>query len=199
MAAVGLGGKPLQINTHTGLLIGADYMPSPNCDSRPLRVEADLMVIHGISLPPGEFGGPWIDQLFANALVVDAHPHFKEIATLKVSSHLLLRRDGTITQYVKFHERAWHAGRSSYRGRMDCNDFSIGIELEGTDAVPYESAQYLALAAAIDALCTAYPKLSAKRLVGHSDIAPGRKTDPGPSFDWSKTRQSILDLRAKSR
>ncbi len=197
--AAGLEGKDLQIDTSTGILSGAEFTPSSNCDARPSGIEADLMVIHGISLPPGEFGGPWIDQLFTNTLAVDAHPHFKEIATLRVSSHLLLRRNGRITQFVKFHERAWHAGRSSYKGRVDCNDFSIGIELEGTDTQPYESAQYLALAVVINALCKAYPRLSVERLVGHSDVAPGRKTDPGPAFDWPKARLSIAKLRAKSR
>ncbi len=154
------------------------------------------MVVHGISLPPGEFGGPWIERLFTNALPTDAHPYFAELAGVRVSSHLVIGRDAAITQYVKFTERAWHAGKSCYAGREACNDFSIGIELEGTDTLAYEAAQYDALAAVVAALCAAYPRLSPERLVGHSDIAPGRKTDPGPAFDWRRARSAIAAASA---
>jgi len=143
-----------------------------------------LIVIHGISLPPGEFGGAWIDDLFLGRLDQAAHPYFAEIAHVRVSAHLLIRRDGSVTQYVPFHLRAWHAGVSSFDGRAGCNDFSIGIELEGTDDVPYAEAQYLNLARVIAALQQAYPSLRA--IAGHEDIAPGRKTDPGASFDWAR-------------
>jgi len=159
---------------------------SPNVDARPGGILPELIVVHGISLPPDDFGGPWIDRLFTNTLPPDAHPYFASIQTLRVSSHLLIRRDGEPVQYVPFHERAWHAGASSYQGRERCNDFSIGVEMEGADEVPYEPAQYRMLAAAIVTLCDAYPSLSLERIAGHSDIAPGRKTDPGPAFDWQR-------------
>jgi AmpD protein len=184
-------GAELRVNLETGLLRGVRQIASPNHDSRPGGVEADLIVVHGISLPPGEFGGPWIDRLFTNALPADVHPYFTEVCSMRVSSHLVVTRDGAVTQYVKFTERAWHAGKSSYRGREACNDFSIGVELEGTDTLPYEAAQYGALANVVVALCAAYPRLSADRIVGHSDIAPGRKTDPGPAFDWPLARRLI--------
>jgi AmpD protein len=164
---------------------------SPNYDSRPAGVEADLIVVHGISLPPGEFGGPWIDRLFTNTLPADVHPYFAEVQALRVSSHVVVARDGGVTQYVAFPERAWHAGKSLYQGREACNDFSVGVELEGADTLPYEPAQYGALAQIVAALCDAYPRLSPERLVGHSDIAPGRKTDPGPAFDWPRARGLI--------
>lgn len=175
----------LQVDVASGLMRGVRQIASPNCDSRPCGAAPELIVVHGISLPPGEFGGPWIDRLFTNTLPADVHPYFAEVATLRVSSHLSIRRDGTLTQYVKFTDRAWHAGQSSYDGREACNDFSIGVELEGTDTLPYDPLQYRALADAVAALCAAYPTLAPARLVGHSDIAPGRKTDPGPAFDWA--------------
>jgi N-acetyl-anhydromuramoyl-L-alanine amidase len=181
----------LHIDPESGLLRGARLIASPNCDSRPAGVQADLIVVHGISLPPGEFGGPWIDRLFTNDLPADAHPYFAEVAGRKVSTHLLIARDGSVTQYVGCNERAWHAGKSSYQGREACNDFSIGVELEGADTVPYDDRQYHALAAVVAALCKAYPELSASRLAGHSDVAPGRKTDPGPAFDWPRARGLI--------
>ena len=187
----------MQVDPASGLLIGAKYVPSPNCDSRPPGVEASLVVVHGISLPPGEFGGQWIDLLFTNALPTDVHPYFAEVGPLLVSAHLVIRRTGSVTQYVKFAERAWHAGQSSFRGRSACNDFSVGVELEGTDTLPYENAQYLALAEVVAALCAAYPNLSTDRLVGHNDIAPGRKTDPGPAFDWSRARSLIAAARER--
>jgi AmpD protein len=181
----------LRVDAGSGLLSGARQIGSPNCDPRPPGVPVDLMVVHGISLPPGEFGGPWIERLFTNTLPTDAHPYFATIAELRVSSHVVIRRDATVQQFVPFTQRAWHAGRSSFQGRTACNDFSIGIELEGTDTQPYEAAQYHALAAVVAALCAAYPQLSADRLVGHSDISPGRKTDPGPAFDWPHARRLV--------
>jgi AmpD protein len=181
----------LQVDLASGRMLGVTQIVSPNSDSRPPGVEADLIVVHGISLPPGEFGGPWIERLFTNTLRLDAHPYFAEIGAMRVSAHLVIRRDGAITQFVRFTERAWHAGNSSFDGRIACNDFSIGIELEGTDTLPYEAVQYAALAEAVAALCAAYPRLSPERVVGHSDIAPGRKTDPGPAFDWPRARRSI--------
>lgn len=174
------------VDPHTDILSGARQVASPNCDSRPEGVLPDLIVVHGISLPPGEFGGPWIDRLFTNALPWDEHPYFKQIEGLKASSHALIRRDGELVQYVPFNRRAWHAGVSNYRGRERCNDFSIGIELEGTDGEAYEPIQYRKLAEVINALCDAYPTLSRERIAGHSDIAPGRKTDPGIAFDWPR-------------
>ena len=134
----------LHVDLASGLLGGATHVPSPNFDARPPGVVADLIVVHGISLPPGDFGGPWIDRLFTNSLPPDGHPYFAEVVGLRVSSHLLVRRDGSVTQYVKFTDRAWHAGRSSFQGRAACNDFSVGIELEGTDTIPYEAGQYRA-------------------------------------------------------
>lgn len=178
--------QPLRIDAATGLLAGVRQVLSPHQDARPAGVAAELIVIHGISLPPGEFGGPWIDRLFVGGLPADAHEYFRGIAGLRVSAHALVRRDGAITQFVPFGARAWHAGVSAYRGRAACNDFSIGIELEGTDAVGYEDVQYERLGALIAALLQTYPTLAAERIVGHSDIAPGRKTDPGPCFEWGR-------------
>ena len=148
-------------------------------------------MVHGISLPPGQFGGGWIDALFTNRLDRGAHPYFARIAGLTVSAHALIRRDGAIVQYVPFHRRAWHAGQSVYDGRERCNDFSIGIELEGTDDLAYEDRQYSRLAALFRALRDVYPRLDASRIVGHADIAPGRKTDPGPSFDWARLARTV--------
>jgi AmpD protein len=182
------------IDATTGLLRRAWYVPSPNHDERPAGATLDLIVVHGISLPPGEYGGPWIDRLFTNSLPPDEHPYFAQIASLTVSSHLLIRRDGAIVQYVPFHKRAWHAGQSSYRGRERCNDFSIGIELEGADTDPYEPVQYRVLAETILMLCDAYPSLSTEHVAGHSDIAPGRKTDPGIAFDWPRLRALLAIL-----
>lgn len=179
------------IDRDSGRLLAARQVPSPNCDDRPAGVVPDLIVVHVISLPPGEYGGPWIDRLFTNTLPADHHPYFAEIAERKVSSHLLIRRDGERVQYVPFHRRAWHAGVSQYCGRERCNDFSIGIELEGTDDSPYEPAQYRALSEVIAQLCDAYPSLSRERIAGHSDIAPGRKTDPGVAFDWPRLRAML--------
>jgi N-acetyl-anhydromuramoyl-L-alanine amidase len=181
----------LQIDPATGLVAGVRQVISPHFDDRPSGVAADLIVVHGISLPPGEYGGPWIDRLFTGCLPADAHPYFRDIAAGRVSAHALVRRTGTIVQYVPFGARAWHAGVSQYQGRSQCNDFSIGIELEGTDEEPYTAEQYAALAALINALLAVYPGLSRDRIVGHSDIAPGRKTDPGASFDWARLRTGL--------
>jgi AmpD protein len=177
-----------RIDTVTGLLLAARQVLSPHYDARPPGAVPELIVVHGISLPAGEFGSPWIDRLFCGNLPADAHPGFASIAALRVSAHCVIRRDGTSSQYVPFLARAWHAGESRHGGREACNDFSIGIELEGTDTVAYTTPQYEALAALIGALCLAYPTLSATRVVGHSDIAPGRKSDPGPAFDWPRLR-----------
>jgi N-acetyl-anhydromuramoyl-L-alanine amidase len=179
------------LDRERGLLELARQVPSPNCDDRPAGVEPDLIVIHGISLPPGEYDGPWIDRLFTNSLPRDAHPYFATVADLRVSSHLLVRRTGEVVQYVPFERRAWHAGVSSWQGRDRCNDYSIGIELEGADHSPYESAQYAMLARVIAVLCRSYARLSPERIVGHSDIAPGRKSDPGPSFDWPRLHSLV--------
>jgi AmpD protein len=176
----------MRVDVSTGLLVGVKQVFSPFFDARPSGVVPDLIVLHGISLPPGDFGGPWIARLFTGNLPADSHPEFLERAGMRVSAHLLVRRDGAIEQYVSFAERAWHAGRSAWQGREACNDYSIGIECEGADEVPYEPAQYATLRALLPMLLAAYPAITPARIVGHSDVAPGRKTDPGPSFDWSK-------------
>lgn len=186
---------PLHVEPATGLLAGVRQVLSPNFDARPRGATPDLIVVHGISLPAGKFGGPWIDHLFAGHLRADAHPSFHDVATLRVSAHAVIRRDGVITQYVPFGMRAWHAGQSQYQGRSGCNDFSIGIELEGTDQTPYRDAQYESLAALVRALLATYPTLAAERIVGHSDVAPGRKTDPGPAFDWQRWRKILAAER----
>ncbi len=182
----------MHIDPDSGLLNTARQQPSPNCDERPPNHTIDLLVIHAISLPAGEFGGSWIDDLFCNQLDADAHPGFADICMLQVSAHALIRRDGSITQYVSFHRRAWHAGQSCHAGRKHCNDFSIGIELEGCDKQPFAAIQYIRLAELARSLFIAYPNLNPQRITGHSDIAPGRKTDPGPHFDW----QRLYDLLA---
>jgi AmpD protein len=188
--------SPLLVDVATGRLRGVRQILSPHRDPRPPGQRPELIVVHGISLPPGEFGGPWIERLFTGGLPANAHPYFASIAELRVSAHALIRRDGGIHQFVPFHERAWHAGVSEYEGRQACNDFSIGIELEGTDDRAYETAQYLSLAALIGALLEAYSGLSADRIVGHSDIAPGRKNDPGLSFDWARLRADVARIVA---
>jgi AmpD protein len=183
--------SPLRIDPATGLLLLARQVLTNHYEPRPAGMLPDLIVIHGISLPPGEFGGPWIDRLFTGSLPPDVHPYFRDMAVGRVSAHAVVRRDGEIVQYVPFGERAWHSGRSEYLGRKECNDYSVGIELEGTDDVPYEAAQYESLAALIRALFVAYPSLSRERIVGHSDVAPGRKTDPGPSFEWNRLHAAL--------
>ena len=180
----------MNIDPQIGLLDIARQCPSPNHDERPQDCVADLIVLHNISLPPYEFGGGWIDQLFTNQLDPSAHPFFAEICHLRVASHLLITREGEIVQYVPFHRRAFHAGVSCYQGRERCNDFSIGIELEGTDTLAYTDAQYQQLAAVTRALIDRYPDI-ANNMTGHCDIAPDRKTDPGPAFDWARFRALI--------
>ncbi len=175
----------------SGWLPQARRLISPNWDERPPNTPVDLLVIHGVSLPPGEFGGPWIDALFQNRLDPEAHPYFRPTAVLRVSSHLLIRRDGELIQYVDLRKRAWHAGVSSFLGRERCNDYAIGIELEGADEVPYTSAQYQVLAATSRDILTRFPTITPERIVGHSRIAPGRKTDPGPAFDWELYRRLL--------
>ena len=179
------------VDRETGWIVGVRRVESPNHDERPAGVDLGLIVVHGISLPPGEFGNGWIDRFFSNDLPADAHPYFATMHNLTVSAHVLIARDGTLTQYVPFDRRAWHAGKSDYCGRSACNDFSVGIELEGTDDLPYEEAQYRALSRLIVALRRAYASLRGAEVVGHSDIAPGRKTDPGPAFDWALLEREL--------
>lgn len=164
----------------------AERVRSPHCDRRPHGAEISLLIIHGISLPAGQYGGPYIDQLFTGTLDAAAHPNFADIAALPVSAHVLIRRDGRFTQYVPFDMRAWHAGQSSFQGCPDCNDFSIGVELEGCDADPYEPIQYRRAAELARALMRRFPAITRDRIAGHSEVAPGRKTDPGQSFDWNQ-------------
>ena len=173
-------------------LCGVRRAPSPNCDDRPQGVEIDLLVIHGISLPPGEFGTPCIEQLFCNALDYHAYPRLQDIKGLRVSAHLLIDRPGNVVQFVPFHRRAWHAGRSEFNGRENCNDFSIGIELEGTDDIAYQPEQYHTLVRVITALQQVWPQLTPDTIRGHCHIAPGRKTDPGPAFDWERLYARLI-------
>lgn len=183
---------PIRLRIADGWLQGIPHHRSPNHDARPAGTDISLLVVHNISLPPGEFGGPWIDQLFTNSLDINAHPWFRNnLSGVKVSAHALIRRDGYLIQYVSFDQRAWHAGASCFDGRERCNDFSIGIELEGVDDQPYEDAQYQRLAELTAALIAAYPGIRPQQIAGHSDIAPGRKTDPGPAFDWGCFRELL--------
>jgi AmpD protein len=179
-------------------MTGVQYIPSPNQDDRPDEQAPELIVVHGISLPPGEFGGSWIDHLFTNCLDPHAHPYFREISGLKVSSHFLIRRDGEIIQYVPVNRRAWHAGESCYKGRSACNDYYVGIELEGEDDTPYEAVQYDRLLSVIKELMAAYPAIGEDDIVGHVDIAPGRKTDPGLAFNWNDFRKKLSTRLASS-
>ncbi|MCF7978858.1 MAG: 1,6-anhydro-N-acetylmuramyl-L-alanine amidase AmpD [Chromatiaceae bacterium] len=176
-----------------GRLSIARWIASPNANERPEGLGPDLLVIHNISLPPGQFGGPWIEQLFLNQLDPSADPFFASIAGLQVSAHLLIRRDGELLQFVELGRRAWHAGRSSFRGRPECNDYSIGIELEGADDVAFSDAQYERLAEATQLIRARYPAITRDRITGHEQIAPGRKTDPGPAFDWQRYLNSLPD------
>ena len=171
-----------------GIAATAAQVASPNQDDRPTGAAISLIVVHGISLPPGRFGGDGVARLFTNTLDAGADPYYRGIAHLRVSSHFFIRRDGALVQFVACGRRAWHAGISSWRGRAACNDYSVGIELEGTDDLPYESGQYLMLARLARALRRRYP---IRDMVGHSDVAPGRKTDPGPWFDWGRFRASL--------
>jgi AmpD protein len=174
-----------------GWFLPAQRIESPNQDARAPDTVVDLVVIHAISLPPGHFGGPAVAQLFSNQLNPDEHAYFAEIAHLKVSAHFFIRRDGALIQFVPVTARAWHAGVSSWQGRERCNDFSVGIELEGDDETPFEAAQYATLQSLLKALATELP---IKAVTSHSHVAPGRKTDPGPCFDWAYVRQVCPDL-----
>lgn len=174
----------MQVDVNTGWLEGVAVCASPFYGPRPLGVMPSLLVIHGISLPAGQFGGPYVKALFTGALDTDGDPRFHELAGLRVSAHLLVDRLGNVTQFVSLAERAWHAGQSVFEGQVECNDFSIGVELEGSDTTPYTDAQYDTLGWLVPALRVAYPAITARRVVGHCHIAPGRKTDPGESFDW---------------
>lgn len=179
------------VSPETGLIEPGRLCLSPNRDARPERVTPCMIVLHGISLPPGEFGGPEIEALFLNELDWGAHPYFAEIRGMRVSAHLLIRRDGSVLQFVPFHERAWHAGESSFRGRTQCNDFSIGIELEGDDETPYDDRQYEVLSSVVRALIRAYPEISVRDIAGHCDVSPGRKSDPGPALDWLRLYDAL--------
>jgi len=182
--------------TVQGILDEARQCPSPNCDERPSGANVDLLVIHNISLPPGQFGGSWIDDLFLNQLNPNADPYFKDICELRVAAHLLIRRDGELVQYVPLSKRAWHAGQSAFQGCSSCNDFSIGIELEGADDVSYTDDQYQMLARVVNQVIQHYPAITPERIVGHSDIAPGRKTDPGAAFDWLRFKRLLASVGA---
>ena len=185
------------MSTRSGLwLPGLQQVPSPNADERPSGSEVDLLVVHNISLPPGEFGSGYIQDLFLNRLNPEDHPYFREIAHLEVSAHLLIERDGTTTQFVALDRRAWHAGPSSFCGRERCNDFSIGIELEGSDTSPFTATQYQRLASLSAQMRALFPRISTPRIVRHSDSAPGRKTDPGPDFDWDSFRGLLAATEA---
>ncbi|MFW1676775.1 1,6-anhydro-N-acetylmuramyl-L-alanine amidase AmpD [Pontibacter sp. JAM-7] len=174
-----------------GWLQDAERVPSPNYGPRPEESDISLLVVHNISLPPGQYGGGYIQQFFQNRLSTDVHPYFAEIKGLQVSSHLLIERSGHLVQFVPFSQRAWHAGVSVFGGRDNCNDFSIGIELEGTDDSPYTAQQYDILAKTAVSLMQYYPGITPERIVGHCDIAPGRKTDPGAAFDWALFRRLL--------
>jgi AmpD protein len=186
------------IDLESGLIRPARQVPSSNCDARPADAPPQLIVLHGISLPPGVFGGDEIEALFTNSLDWDAHAYFDEIRGLQVSAHLLIRRDGELLQFVPFGQRAWHAGESCYRGRNCCNDFSIGIELEGDDEIAYDDRQYDVLPSVLQALMTAYPLISPREILAHSDISPGRKTDPGPAFDWLRLYDGLITNKTDS-
>ena len=175
-----------------GWLAGARPCPSPNFDSRPAEAKIDLLIVHGISLPPGKFGGDAVTRLFCNELGPSEHPALRALDGFRVSAHAFIDRSGAVTQYVSFLDRAWHAGDSHYRGRPACNDFSIGIELEGTDMIPYDPVQYETLASLARAVMVRWPAIHPDRIVGHCDVAPERKTDPGPSFDWLRFRRLLV-------
>lgn len=176
-----------------GWLTSAPRNDSPNCDARPQGATVDTLVVHGISLPPGRFGGGHIDALFTNRLDPAVHPYFARVAPMHVSAHALIARTGAITQYVNFDRRAWHAGQSCFGGRANVNDFAVGVELEGTDDCPYTRVQYRELGRLAAALLRYYPALTRSRIVGHSDIAPGRKSDPGAAFDWQQFDRALAD------
>ena len=183
----------MQVDRATGLLRGARFAASPHQNARPEGAGIELVVIHGISLPPGSFGGPWIERLFLGRLAAEAHPSFADLHGLRVSAHLLVRRSGRIVQYVPLHRRAWHAGVSAWHGREGVNDFSVGIELEGAEGLPYEGAQYRAVAAAVAALAAVHPAIDDERVVAHADVSPARKIDPWASFDWPRFRRLVAE------
>lgn len=191
--------EDLRFNMDTRLVAEARLVVSPNCDARPATAVVDVVVIHCISLPPYQFGGDDIEAFFCNCLNISRHPYFREIQNLKVSPHFLIQRGGELTQFVATNKRAWHAGTSALRGRRDVNDFSIGIELEGTDDQPFEEAQYKTLIELTRVLTAVYPGIVAANLVGHCDIAPARKTDPGPHFDWHRYRSEVCHRWRTSR
>lgn len=174
------------------------FVPSPFFNDRPVGQEPNLLVIHNISLPPGKFGGPYIHDLFTGKLDATADPYFEDIAHLQVSAHCLIRRDGEVVQFVNFNDRAWHAGVSQFQGKKNCNDYSIGIELEGTDIDTYTDVQYKKLVELTNAIMQHYPSISLGRITGHSDIAFGRKTDPGLAFDWCRYRHQLVEYRKKN-
>jgi len=182
----------MQLDPTTGWCDGIRHCPSPNFNERP-NGEISLLVIHNISLPPGQFGTGKVVELFQNCLCADEHPYFAGIAELRVSAHFLIQRDGSVIQFVSCLDRAWHAGLSLFEGRDNCNDFSIGIELEGTDDQPFTAIQYAVLAQLSAQVCAAYPAISPERICGHSDIAPGRKTDPGACFEWPRFFAGLAD------
>ena len=195
-SASGTDGNSLR---ETGRISFARWTPSPNFGPRPDGAGISLLVVHNISLPPGQFGGREIEDFFCNQLDHSAHPFFKTIEGVQVSAHLLIRRDGALVQFVSLLDRAWHAGRSCFEGQEECNDFSIGIELEGTDDTPYTTEQYRMLAKVADLIMTAWPDITANRITGHCDIAPGRKSDPGPAFDWRYFRSALEIVRGSGR
>ncbi|BAN46700.1 1,6-anhydro-N-acetylmuramyl-L-alanine amidase AmpD [Metapseudomonas resinovorans] len=180
----------MQLDPESGWCQGISHCPSPNFNCRP-QDEVSLLVIHNISLPPAEFGTGKVQEFFQNRLDPAEHPYFEGIRDLRVSAHFLIERDGAVTQFVSCNERAWHAGLSLFEGRENCNDFSLGIELEGTDDQAFTEPQYAALIALVEQLRRAYPAITPQRICGHSDIAPGRKTDPGPAFDWTRLRAAL--------
>jgi AmpD protein len=182
----------MQLDSASGWCQGAHHCPSPNFNARP-DADISLLVIHNISLPPAQFKTGKVQAFFQNQLDVTEHPYFAGIADLRVSAHFFIERDGVVTQFVSCLERAWHAGVSSFEGRETCNDFSIGIELEGTDDVPFTDAQYAALTELTRQLQATFSNITTQRICGHSDIAPGRKTDPGPCFDWARYRAALKD------
>ena len=183
--------SPVYLLAADGWLSGASRCPSPNYNLRPNSAEISLLVVHNISLPPAQFGGGWVERFFCNQLPPEQHPYFAEISVLQVSSHFFIDREGEVTQFVATDARAWHAGASLFEQRDNCNDFSLGIELEGTDIEAYSEAQYVSLVALSVCLMLRYPEITLERIVGHCDIAPGRKTDPGEAFDWQRYRTAL--------
>jgi len=178
------------VKIHNHIITSAKWCPTANYNERP-TADINMLVVHNISLPPEQFGGSYIEDFFCNQLDCTLHPYFETIKDLQVSAHLLIKRDGSVVQFVPFNKRAWHAGRSEFEGQVECNDFSIGIELEGSDHINYDKRQYEVLAQVTELLLETYPAMNPERIVGHSDIAPGRKTDPGASFDWPKYKNLI--------